>query len=93
MKARVNVIIVVAIGLAVIISIVQGSFNVQRPSLVYCLLMTVVLASLVSAVRSGLDKNIPMSATSRIIRVVGGSFWALAILAGMTIQAWIAFHR
>jgi hypothetical protein len=93
MKARVSVIIVVAIGLTVIVSIVRGGFDVEHPSLAYCLLMTIVFVSLVSAVRSGLDKEIPMSTTSRIIRVVGGSLWALAILAGATIQAWKALRR
>jgi len=93
MKARVGVVIVVAIGLTVIVSIIRGGFDVERPSLAYCLLMIIVFFSLVSAVRSGLDKNIPMSTTSRIIRIVGGSLWALAILGGMTIQVWKALHR
>ena len=93
MKAKVSTIIAVAIGLTVIVSIMRGGFDVERPSLAYCLLMTIVFVSLVSAVRSGLNRSIPMSTTSRIIRVVGGSLWALAILSGMTIQVWKAFHR
>jgi len=75
------------------LSIVHGTFDIERPSLAYWLLMILVFVSLVSAVRSGLDRSLPMSATSRIIRVVGGSLWALAILAGMAIQVWKAFHR
>jgi hypothetical protein len=88
MKAKVGVLIVVANRADVIVSIIRVGFDVERPSLAYCLLMTIVFFSLVSAVRSGLDKNIPVSTTSRIIRIVGGSLWALAILGGMTIQVW-----
>jgi len=93
MKARASILIVVAIGLTVMISIIRGTFDIERPSLAYCLLMTLVFVSLVLAVRSGLDRNIPMSTTSRIIRVVGGSIWALAIAGGMGIQIWKALHR
>jgi hypothetical protein len=93
MKARASIIIVVAIGLTVLISIIRGTFDLDRPNLAYCLLMTLVFVSLVLAVRSGLDKSVPMSTTSRIIRIVGGSLWALAILAGMTIQVWKGLHR
>jgi hypothetical protein len=93
MRARVGIIIVVVIGLTVMFSIIRGTFDIDHPSLAYCLLMTLVFVSLILAVRSGLDRTISMSRTSRIIRVVGGSLWALAILAGMTIQVWKALHR
>ena len=93
MNPRLRIVIVVAIGLAVAISVIRGSFDPEHPSLAYCVLMVIVLVSLISAIRSGLNRSIPLSRTSRIIRVVGGSLWALAILAGMTIQAWKAFHR
>jgi FtsH-binding integral membrane protein len=73
MKARVGFIIVAAIGLTVMISIIRGTFDIDRPNLAYCLLMALVFVSLVSVVRSGLDRSIPMSKTSRVIRVLGGS--------------------
>jgi hypothetical protein len=76
----------------VIISISRKGFDPERPSFWYCLLMVLVLASLISAIRSGLDRNVQMSKTSRILRVVGGSIWALAILGGMAVQVWSALH-
>jgi hypothetical protein len=50
--------------------------------------MTLVLIALGNATRTGLNREICLSRTSRIIRVVGGSWWALVILAGMAIQLW-----
>jgi hypothetical protein len=93
MKARVSIIIIVAIGLTVLISTIRGGFDPEHPSLACCLLMVIVFVSLVSAVRSGLDRSIPMSRASRIVRVVGGSIWALAIVGGMAVQVWRAMHR
>ena len=93
MSPRLRIAIVVVIGLAVAISVIRDGFDPEHPSLAYCVLMVVVLVSLISAIRSGLNRSIPMSSTSRIIRVVGGSLWAFAILAGMTIQVWKALHR
>ena len=51
-------------------------------------LMTLVLIALGNATRTGLNREICLSRTSRIIRVVGGSLWARMILAGMAIQLW-----
>ena len=46
----------------------------------------VVLASLIKVVISGFDRNLPLSRTSRIIRIVGGGLWALAMVVGMVVQ-------
>jgi hypothetical protein len=52
----------------------------------YWVLMVLVLISLISAIRVGLDRNVPMSRTRRAIRVVGGSIWAAFILVGLVFQ-------
>lgn len=62
-----------------------------RPPLWYCILIMVVLASLIKVVISGFDRTRPMSRTSRIIRVAGGAFWALAIIGGIVAHIVIAF--
>jgi hypothetical protein len=45
-----------------------------------------VLAALFPAVRDGFDKNIPLSKTSRFIRIVGGSLWAGILIFGMLLE-------
>ena len=50
----------------------------------------VVLASLIKVVISGFDRTLPLSRTSRLIRIVGGGLWAFAILAGMVAHIVIA---
>jgi hypothetical protein len=57
------------------------------------ILMLGVLAALFLAVRSGFDKNVPMSRTSRCIRVVGGSIWAGIILLGMILELWQSLSK
>jgi hypothetical protein len=47
------------------------------------ILYLLVLAALFPAVRDGFDKTIPMSRTSRFIRIVGGSLWAAILILGM----------
>ncbi|MGA8270987.1 MAG: hypothetical protein WB919_05460 [Candidatus Sulfotelmatobacter sp.] len=86
-------IIAIAIGAAVMISAIRGRLDPARPNFAYCLLMVLLVVSLAYIVRSGLDRSIPMSRTSRAIRVVGASLWGLAIVAGMAIQVWNAIHR
>jgi hypothetical protein len=51
-----------------------------------------MLAGLFPAIRSGFDKSLPLSKTSRLIRIVGGSIWAGLILIGMLAQLWYAIH-
>ena len=62
----------------------------SRPPLWYCILIMVVLASLIKVVISGFDRTLPLSRTSRLIRIVGGGLWAFAILAGMVAHIVIA---
>ena len=58
----------------------------------YCILMVAVLASLIRIVIGGLNRNAAMSRSSRLIRVVGGGFWALAVLGGMAFQIFKALR-
>ena len=88
----INIGIPIAIGVAVLVSVARHGFDPEHPSFWYCLLMVLVLVSLVSIIRRGLNRSIPMSASSRMIRVVGGSFWALMILGGMVVQLWRALR-
>ncbi len=87
-----NVGISVAIGVAVLVSIARGGFDPEHPSFWYCLLMVSVFVSLVSIIRSGLDRDVPMSTGSRLIRVIGGSLWALMILGRMVALVWKALR-
>ena len=64
----------------------------DEPPLWCCILMVAVLGSLIRIVISDLNRNAPMSRSSRIIRVVGGGFWALAILGGMAFQIFKALR-
>lgn len=64
----------------------------ERPSFAYCLLMVLLLVSLTSIVRSGLDRSVPMSRAGRLTRVLGGGIWALMILLGMVLQVWNALR-
>jgi hypothetical protein len=50
------------------------------------------LAALFPAVRHGFDKNIPLSKTSRFIRIVGGSLWAGILIFGMLLSLYEASH-
>ena len=63
-----------------------------RPPLWYCILIMVVLASLIKVVISGFDRTLPLSRTSRLIRIFGGGLWALAIIAGMVAHIVIALR-
>ena len=92
MRPTLRFYLVGAVGVAVAWSVFHSGFDPDKPTFLYCLLMVIVLVSLVSIIRSGLDRTVPMSKTSRMIRVVGGSIWALAILAGMAIQVWRAIR-
>lgn len=56
------------------------------------ILMLGVLAALFPAIRDGFDREVPMSKTSRFIRVVGGSLWAGIILFGMVSELWNAIR-
>jgi hypothetical protein len=87
-----NIGIPVAIGVAALVSFAHNGFDIDHPSFWYILLMVLVLVSLVSIVRRGLDPNVPMSKSSRLIRVIGGSIWALMILGGMAAKVWIALR-
>lgn len=51
-----------------------------------------VLAALFPAVRDGFDNSVPLSKTSRFIRVIGGSLWAGIILFAMLLEIWKAFQ-
>jgi hypothetical protein len=51
-----------------------------------------VLAALFPAIRDGFDKNIPLSRTSRFIRIVGGSLWAGILIFGMLSGLYEALH-
>lgn len=82
----------VAIGFAAIVSFARNGLDPQHPSFWYCLLMVMVLVSLISIVRRALDRRVTMSTSSRLIRVIGGSIWALMILGGMAVQLWKALH-
>jgi hypothetical protein len=59
----------------------------------YWILQLTVLAALIPAIRDGFDKNVPLSGTSRFIRVVGGSLWAGIIVLGMFVKLWEAIHK
>jgi hypothetical protein len=63
-----------------------------KKSFWYCLLMVIVLVTLFRTIRSGLDRSVPMSKTSRAIRVFGGSFWAATILLGMAFAVYEAIR-
>lgn len=65
---------------------------VDQMPLWYSILMVAVLFSLVLIVKSGLNRDIQMSRTSRVIRVVGGSIWAIMIVLGMVFRIWNAYH-
>jgi hypothetical protein len=65
----------------------------MKPPLWQWILMLGVLAALFRAIRDGFDKNVPLSNTSRFIRIVGGSLWAGIILYGMLFQLWEAIHK
>jgi hypothetical protein len=58
----------------------------------YWILMVAVLFSLIRAIASGLNHDIPMSRTSRFIRVVLGSLWAVMIVLGMALNIWKAYR-
>jgi len=58
----------------------------------YWILMVAVLVSLFRAVASGFNREIQMSRTSRFIRVVLGSLWAVLIILGMAVQVWKAYR-
>jgi len=68
----------------------------DEPSLfsnpIYWLWGLMVVAGLFAIVRSGFDPNVPMSRTSRIIRVVGGSIWAVIILLGIAMRIYDAMR-
>jgi hypothetical protein len=58
----------------------------------YWILMVAVLFSLIRAIASGLNGEVPMSRTSRFIRVVLGSLWAVMIVLGMALNIWKAYR-
>jgi hypothetical protein len=58
----------------------------------YWILMVGVLFSLVRAVATGLNREVPMSRTSRFLRVVLGGLWATTIVLGMAIRIWNAWR-
>lgn len=92
MKRWLGIGIPLAAGAAVLLEVARGRFDVERPSFAYCLLMVLLLVSLIAIVRSGLDRSVPMSRASRLIRVLGGGVWALLILLGMAVQVWNALR-
>jgi len=63
----------------------------QRP-LWQWVLGLAVLAALFFAVRDGFNKDIPMSRTSRVIRIVGGSLWAGILIFGMLLELYEAIR-
>jgi hypothetical protein len=92
MRRWLNIGIPIAIGIACFVSVTRNGFDPEHPTFWYCLLMVMVVASLVSIIRRGLDRSIPMSKSNRLIRVIGGSIWALLILGGMAAQVWKALR-
>ena len=60
-------------------------FNKPLP-IWYWILMILLAISLFRIVLTGLNRNVAMSRSSRIIRVVGAGLWLLMILFGMTFQ-------
>jgi len=82
----------VAIGVAAVVSFARNGYDPDHPSFWYILLMVLVFASLVSIIRSRFDRSIAMSTSGRMIRVVGGSIWALILLAGIAVKVWTALR-
>jgi hypothetical protein len=64
----------------------------QQWSLPYCILAVALVVGLFSTIRSGLNRRLEMSRTSRAIRVVGGAIWLATILAGIAYRIWES-HR
>jgi hypothetical protein len=62
--------------------------RMQEWSLPYCILAVVLVVAFFSIIRSGLDKRVQMSRTSRAIRVVGGSIWLALALTGIAYRIW-----
>lgn len=54
------------------------------------ILAVLVLVALFPAVRDGFDRSIPLSRTSRFVRVIGGSLWAGILLLGMLLELYEA---
>jgi len=92
MKRWLAIGIPIAIGLAGMIDIARHRFDPEHPSFIECLLTVLLFVSLIAVVRSGLDRDIPMSTASRMIRVFGGGFWALLLLFGIAAQIWNALR-
>ena len=53
---------------------------------IYWAWMLLVVAGLFLIVRNAFDSNVPMSRTSRMIRIIGGSIWAVIILLGLAMR-------
>jgi len=60
----------------------------QHWTFLYCFLAGLLVASLVSVIRSGLDRRTEMSRLSRGIRVIGGSLWLAFVLGGIAFRVW-----
>ncbi len=52
----------------------------------YWILMVSVLFALIRAVADGLNRDFPLSRTSRFIRVGLGGLWAILIIVGMAFE-------
>jgi cytochrome c biogenesis protein CcdA len=60
----------------------------REGSLAYWVLAVVLVTALSSVIRSGLDKHVEMSRTSRAIRVIGGAIWLAMALTGIAFHIW-----